>query len=229
MKIISVVPIKLNNERIPGKNTKKFSDGTPLIQLVLKTLTNVRELSEIYVYCSNPEIQKYFPNDRIKYLCRSTSLDKPTTKINEVLHSFAGIVDSDVYVLAHATAPFLKNEHFSEGIQAVTSGRYDSALAVKPLADFLWKDGLPWNYDPANIPRTQDLPKMYAETSGLYVYTRELIMKENRRIGHKPYLIPVTEIESIDIDEFEDFAIADAVYMYEKTMNHGGGGVNPLI
>ena len=31
MKVVAFVPVKLNNERLPGKNTKVFEDGTPLI------------------------------------------------------------------------------------------------------------------------------------------------------------------------------------------------------
>ena len=41
MKTVAFVPIKLNNQRTPGKNTKKFDDGTPLITLFLKTLVKV--------------------------------------------------------------------------------------------------------------------------------------------------------------------------------------------
>ena len=37
----------------------------------------------------------------------------------------------------------------------------------------------------------------------------------NRRIGDKPYIVEVSEIESVDIDEAEDFMIADAIYNYE--------------
>lgn len=33
MKTIAFVPVKLNNERLPGKNLKKFSDGTPLVKV----------------------------------------------------------------------------------------------------------------------------------------------------------------------------------------------------
>lgn len=29
MKTVVLLPIKLNNQRVPGKNIKKFSDGTP--------------------------------------------------------------------------------------------------------------------------------------------------------------------------------------------------------
>ena len=37
-----------------------------------------------------------------------------------------------------------------------------------------------------------------------------------RRIGEKPYLVEVSNIESCDIDENEDFIIADAIHYYLK-------------
>lgn len=236
MKTVALVPVKLNNERLPGKNVKCFSDGKPLIQCILETLSNVPELDEIYVYCSNPEIKKYIPDDKIKYLKRNENLDLSTTKINEVLLAFANDVAADIYVLAHATAPFIRRERFSDGIQAVKSQKYDSAFAVTKIQDFLWKDGKPFNYDLSAIPRTQDLPTMFSETSGMYIYTADLIKRENRRIGNAPYFVEVSTIESCDIDEPDDFEIANAIYMniisaYSKNvqtafLTTGGGHTN---
>ena len=54
MKTVAFVPIKLNNQRTPGKNTKRFADGTALITVFLKTLVKVEGLDEVYVFCSNP-------------------------------------------------------------------------------------------------------------------------------------------------------------------------------
>lgn len=53
---------------------------------------------------------------------------------------------------------------------------------------------------------------LYEETSGFYIYKREVMTLHNRRIGQKPYIVEVGEIESTDIDEEEDFMIADAIY-----------------
>ena len=39
-------------------------------------------------------------------------------------------------------------------------------------------------------------------------------MNENRRIGNNPAIVEVTDIEAIDIDENEDFLIADAIFNY---------------
>ncbi len=213
MKTVAVVPMKLNNRRLPNKNTKCFTNGKPLCYYILSTLLKVNEIDDIYVYCSNPDIQKFIPKG-VKYLQRSVSLDQDTTKINEVLQCFAQEVSADIYVMAHTTAPFIKKESIEKGLRAVKYKQYDSSFAVKKVQDFLWKDGKPFNYELDNIPRTQDLPALYQETSSFYIYKKEVMTKMNRRIGEEPFIVEISEIESIDIDEPEDFEIADAVFNY---------------
>lgn len=210
MKTVAFVPIKMNNERLPGKNTKKFSNGRPLITYILETLTKVKSIDEIYVYCSSPEIKEYLP-ENVVYLERDPYLDLSTTSFNEVLTSFAAAVDADIYVLTHATAPFIQAETFEKAIRALKSGDYDSAISVRRMQEFLWKDGKPFNYDPQSIPRTQDLEPLYTETCGMYVYTKKLIQEEKRRVGNTPYLVEVSSIEACDINNPEDFVVADAL------------------
>ncbi len=213
MKIVAVVPMKLNNRRLPQKNTKPFTNGKPLCYYILNTLLKCKKISEVYVYCSNEEIKKFIP-DGVKYLNRSESLDQDTTKMNEVLKAFASEVDSDIYVMTHTTAPFISVNSIEKGIDAMLNNNYDSSFAAKKLQDFLWKDGKPFNYELSNIPRTQDLPALFEETSGFYIYKKEIISKLGRRIGDNPYIVEVSEIEAIDIDELEDFKIADAIYNF---------------
>jgi CMP-N-acetylneuraminic acid synthetase len=215
MKIIAVVPMKLNNRRLPQKNTKTFTNGKPLCHYILTTLLSIGGIDEVYVYCSNPDIKEYIP-EGVTFLKRSEELDQDTTKMNEILSSFAGEVPADVYVMTHTTAPFITRESIEKGLAAVMYGEYDSAFAVKKLQDFLWKEGAPFNYKLDNIPRTQDLAPLYEETSGFYIYKGDVISELNRRIGEHPFLVEVGEIESIDIDEAEDFVIADAVYNYQQ-------------
>ena len=211
MKIVAVVPMKLNNRRLPNKNTKSFTNGKPLCFYILNTLLSIELIEEVYVYCSNPEIKEFIP-ENVKYLQRSTLLDQDSTKMNEVLKAFSSEVPSDIYVMSHTTAPFITKASISNGLKAVISNSYDSAFAAKKLQDFLWKDGKPFNYELDNIPRTQDLNPFYQETSGFYIYKNEVINNLNRRIGNNPFIVEVNEIESIDIDEQDDFIIADSIF-----------------
>ena len=210
---VAFVPLKLNNERLPNKNTKQLSDGTPLLSLILNTLKQIENVDDVYVYCSDESVIKYLPKG-VKFLQRSTELDLSTTKINEVLGSFARDIKADIYVLAHATAPFLKKESIQNGVNKVQSGDHDSALTVHKMQEFVWKDGWPMNYDLAAVPRTQDLDSLFIETTGLYIYTHDLITQRNARIGDRPYLVEVSSIESLDINNPIDFDIADAVYTH---------------
>lgn len=217
MKIVAIVPMKLNNTRLPQKNTKAFTNGKPLCYYILNTLLKIDRIDEVYVYCSNEKIKEYIPKG-VKFLKRSPSLDTDSTLMNEVLKAFAEDVFADIYVMTHTTAPFVSAESIEKGLDAVLSGMNDSAFAAKKLQDFLWENGTPFNYSLENIPRTQDLDPLYEETSGFYIYERYVITEMGRRIGQNPFIVEVNEIEAVDIDEKEDFEIADAIYnhIYRK-------------
>ena len=220
MKTVAFVPVKLNNERLHGKNTRSFTNGKPLISYILDTLCKVTNVDDIYVYCSDESIKTYLPNN-VKFLKRETYLDLSTTSFNEVLRTFAEKIEADVYVLTHATAPFITKETIECGINKVLYEGYDSALSVLKMQEFLWKDNKPFNYQLSKIPRTQDLEPIYKETCGLYVYNRDLIINKNRRIGDNPYLIEVSQTEACDINTYEDFEFAE--FCHKKI--YGGGYV----
>ena len=214
MKTVAFVPIKLNNERLPGKNIKPFTNGKPLVHYIFQTLMSVKEIDEIYVYCSSEEIVKYVPSGVI-FLKRDPYLDLSTTSFNEVLTTFAEKVDADVYILTHATAPFIKTSTIKECIEKVVNEEYDSAFCASVIQDFLWQDGEPLNFDATNLPRSQDIKPIYRETSGVYVFKKEVFLKYHRRIGVHPYIKTVTYKEAVDINNPEDFELAKAMLNVE--------------
>lgn len=209
-KIVAIMPIKMNNERLPGKNTKLLG-GKPLIKYQLDMLCQLDAVDEIYVYCSNPEIEKFLP-DKVKFLRRSEKLDLPTANFSEIFTEFMREKDADVYIYAHATAPFVTRETARECIDAVCNHGYDSAFCAVKIQDFLWKDNKPLNFEADKIPRSQDLEPIWRETSGVYVFEREMFLKLKRRVGQKPYIKNVTFRESIDINTPEDFNLAEVFW-----------------
>lgn len=220
MKTVAVVPIKLNNKRLANKNIRSFTNGKPLIFYILKTLRQVDEIDEIYVYCSSETIKGYLP-DNVIFLKRDKHFDMDTIRFNDILLEFALQVEADTYVLTHATAPFLSVETIKKAIKAVNDDGYDSAFTVRNMQEFMWESGNPINYFLDNIPRTQDLKEIQIETCGLYVYERKLITEEKKRIGKNSKLIPISKIEACDINTEEDFVLADALYNYFRMNNDG--------
>ena len=209
MKIVAIMPIKLHNERCPGKNTRLLGDK-PLLQHELDNLKLTCLCNSINVYCSDEAVIPFLP-ENVNFLKRPEYLDLPTSNFTQIFDNFIETVDSDIYVYAHATAPFITVETMKQCIEAVISGDYDSAFCAVKLQDYLWQDGEPLNFDASNLPRTQDLKPIYQETSGVYVFTKEVYQKYRRRIGKKPFIKEVSFKEAVDIDNPEDFDLAEAL------------------
>lgn len=217
MKTVAFVPIKLNNERLPHKNMLSLSHGYPLFHYILETLKSCQSIDETYVFCST-EISNILP-EGVTLIRRDPSLDSSAATANDLVAAFAQAIPADFYVMTHATSPMISSTSIQRGLQAVYSGRYDSALSVQKVQDFLWQMDTPLNYDPADTPRTQDLPLLYQETCGFYIFTKQLALEHHRRVGFRPCKIEVSPIEALDIDEQQDFWIADAVHKYVKEKN----------
>lgn len=209
MSIVAIMPIKLNNERCPGKNTRLLG-GKPLLQHELDNLKKTGLLNNIIVYCSDEAIIPFLP-EGVNFLQRPVYLDLPTSNFTQIFESFMSKQDADIYVYAHATAPYITVDTMKQCIEAVKSGKFDSAFCAVKLQDYLWQDGNPLNFDPENLPRTQDLKPIYQETSGVYVFTKEVFEKYHRRIGMHPFIKEVSFKEAVDIDNPEDFILAEAL------------------
>lgn len=213
LKVTAIMPIKLNNERCPGKNTRMLG-GKPLMQYELDNLIKTDMCDSINVYCSDEAVIQFLPSG-VRFLKRPDYLDLPTSNFTQIFSCFTEEIDSDIYVYAHATAPFITVDTMKECIKAVVSGEYDSAFCAVKLQDYLWKAGEPVNFDASNIPRTQDLDPIYKETSGVYVFTKEVFNRYRRRIGKSPFIKEVSFKESVDIDNPKDFELAEVLVNIE--------------
>ena len=216
MKTVAFVPIKLNNQRLPGKNTMLLN-GRPTCDYLFDTLTKVDTIDEKYVYCSDEAILPYvepYKERGLLFLKRDPYIDGFQVKGLEIIDRFIHDVDADIYVLTHVTQPFTKAESIEMALEKVTSGQYDSAFSAVVLQDYMWQNGKPLNYDPKNIVRTQDLDPIYMETGAFFIFRKEVFTEMGQRIGQKPYIFEIDQFEAVDIDTPEDFEFAKAVAAY---------------
>lgn len=209
MKIVAFVPIRLNSQRVEGKNLRLLGDR-PLMTYLLESLAAATNIDEVYVYCSNPAVREYLPAG-VRFLQRDERLDSNTTLGEEIYDAFTSEVEADVYVLAHATSPFIRTSTIEDAVERVAGGAYDSAFSAQRLQTFAWWQGRPLNYSLEHIPRTQDLEAVYVETSAFFVFRAEVWRENRRRIGSRPYVAVTDRIESMDIDNPDDFLLAEAI------------------
>lgn len=214
MKVVSFIPIKLNNQRLPGKNLMELS-GRPLCDYIFETLNKVDTIDEKYVYCSDESIKTYIP-EGITFLKRDQYLDGFQVKGLEIIERFVNDVDADVYVLTHVTQPFTKSESIKKALDKVLYEGYDSAFSCVKIQDYCWYEGRPFNYDMKDIVTTQNLEPIYMETGAFFIFRKEVFKELHQRIGQNPYMHIIDQFEAVDIDTAEDFEFAKAVAAYLK-------------
>ena len=180
--------------------------GRPLCYHIFDRLLKSKYIQKTYVYCSDPAIKQYIPQP-VQFLRRSERLDKDEVKGLEIYQAFVKEVKANVYVLAHATSPFIEIRSIDNAIEKVISGDYDSAFSAQEIQTFVWYDGRPLNYSLEDIPRTQDIKPVLVETSAFYIFKKDII-EARRRIGDQPWIEIVSNIEALDIDTKEDYDIA---------------------
>ena len=206
MKVVALVPIKLNSQRLPHKNILDIM-GKPMCYHIVNSLVKAKGIDEVYVYCSDEKVTEAIPEDAV-FLKRDSRLDGDLVKGFEIYESFINQVDADVYVLAHTTSPFIRTETIQHALDQVLSGEYDSAFSAQRIQTFAWYQGKPVNYDINDVPRTQDMEPIYVETSAFFIFEKEIFTKHRRRIGFRPFIQEVSDMEAVDIDEPKDYEMA---------------------
>jgi len=212
MRIVALVPSKLNSERVPLKNVKKLG-GIPLVNYTIRVLNKVSLIDETIIFASEPSICEYTHHGlKYSFLERPQYLDTQGTKIQDIICEFLVKDKADIIVLFHITSPFLKPETILECIEKVTSGECDSSFTVYEINKFCWFQGKPLNYSlDKPTPRTQDVSPVIVEQSSLYVFRREVFEKTGQRVSKNAYLKRIDHFEGHDIDTPEDFRIAELI------------------
>ena len=212
MKVALFIPIKLKNQRLPGKNLMEL-EGKPLCHYIFETVDKLDMIEKKYVFCSDPQICSYIKGN-IEFLQRDKALDGSEVKGLEIIEAFVNAVDADVYVLTHVTQPFTKASSIENALKKVLYEGYDSAFSARVLKDYCWFQGKPLNYNMQDIVVTQDLEPVYMETGAFFIFKKEVFKKYHQRIGKTQYLYEEDAYEAIDIDEKEDFEFAQAAAAY---------------
>ena len=225
-KIVALLPMKARSERITGKNFRVFA-GKPLFKWILDTLLAIDEIDKIII---NTDARKILSDNgvedsgRIEIRDRNANLCGDMVSMNRILEDDVANVDAGIYLMTHVTNPLLSKATIANAIKSYLDKQqeHDSLFTVnKVQSRFYKKDLTSVNHDPNNLVRTQDLEPWYEENSCLYLFTKESFTKTNARIGMNPMMHVTPKLESIDIDEPEDWIMAEALALYQQNKEKG--------
>ena len=214
-KVIALLPLKDNSQRIKGKNFKNMA-GKPLFSWILDTLLKIDTIDYVLI---NTDARKTLKenglneSDRVKIKDRPDAIKGDDVSMNLIIENDLSTDDADLYLMTHTTNPLLSTETIMSAIEMYDSSPNNDSLFTVNKIQTRFYDGEvnPINHDPDNLIQTQDLPIWYEENSCLYLFTKDSFSANSARIGSSPLMHPISKSESCDIDESDDWDIAEAI------------------
>lgn len=218
MKIVALLPMKANSERVPGKNFKSIC-GKPLFQWVLDELLMVADISQVIINTDargliEPHLGEV--STKVSVREREPALCGDFVSMNRIIENDIEAAPADVYLMTHTTNPLLTAPTIKSALSSFhlgsQLGECDSLFSVNRIQSRFYDENvMPVNHSPERLIRTQDLDLWFEENSCLYVFTKGSFSSSQGRIGKNPKYFVTPKIESIDIDDQEDWEMASAL------------------
>jgi len=224
MKLTALLPMKGTSERVPNKNMKDF-DGAPLYHAIMKSLLASKYIDKVVINTDSEVIasdaKEHF-KDRVIIIDRPKSIQGGDVSMNIIIDYDLSQLDGEHFLQTHSTNPLLRAETIDKAIEQYFDGldKYDSLFGVtKVQTRFYDKDANPINHNPEELLRTQDLEPLYEENSNFYIFSKKSFEDAGKkRIGIKPRIFEVNKLEAVDIDEPEDFKLAELLHIHKDNL-----------
>ena len=224
-KVIALVPMKAHSQRVPHKNLRLFC-GKPLYHYIISVLLSCPYVETVYVDTDGEEIVRDIKDHfepRVRIIWRPESLRGDFVSMNVIIEYDLSKAEGGYFLQTHSTNPLLQVSTVNRAVETFfQDGQHDSLFSVNRIQSRLYREGgTPINHDPRELLRTQDLPPVYEENSNMYIFSRTSFGKRRHRIGENPILFEIAKLESIDIDDEEDFKLAE--YIFQTYWSQQGG------
>lgn len=222
-KILVVIPARGGSKGIPRKNVRLL-DGQPLISYSINVAKSSEYVDDVVITTDDSEIALLSEKFGASVIRRSEELSTDETPLDPVVYDAMvqkeklAFDEYDLVITLQPTSPLIKTSTLDKVIEKFEDFAIDSVLTVVD------DRRLSWGYDENNerffpnyIERKnrQDLPKDFKET-GAILATRRKFVNEFSRLGTNIDIVEVSQEESVDVTNYEDWWIAEKYLQRKK-------------
>ena len=221
-KILVVIPARGGSKGIPRKNIRLLNNR-PLISYSIGVARASKYVDDVVVTTDDSEIALIAEKFGASIVRRSSELSRDEVPLAPVVYNAMiqkeklAFDEYDLIITLQPTSPLLKPQTLDRAIEKFDDFSIDSVISVVDDRNLNWGyDVGGQRYFPLYAERTNrnDLPKSFKET-GAILATRRAFVHETSSLGSNIDLIEVSREESIDIDSYEDWWLAEN-YLQKK-------------
>lgn len=230
--VVVFVPCRAGSTRVARKNTRPFADVPGgLLELKLRQLSGLEGVARVVVDSNDPEVldfsrayaRRWSGPSELLVRERPDALGRPDTRTDDLVAYAIDTLAWDHLLWTHVTSPFADRGVYRRALaryaRALEQG-WDSLMSVLRIQGFLFDAGGAPLYDrfTARWPRTQDMTPVFEADSAVFLVPRAAAERSRDRIGERPFLMELSQTESIDIDWEPDFEYAASLYRHRQEL-----------
>lgn len=224
-KAVAIITARGGSKRIPRKNIKAFS-GKPIIQYSIDAALASGIFDEVMVSTDDEEIAS---------IARSLGATVPFMRSAGSSNDFATTAEVLAEVLQqyreagkefaagcciYPTAPFVTAEKLKKAYQLLIDNKADSVIPVTRFSFPIWRSfkmeegKVSFNWPENASKRSQDLPPAFHDCGQFYFFDTAVFLQTKSLVSANTFAIEVPESEVQDIDNEEDWKIAEIKYSF---------------
>ena len=219
MKVLGIIPARGGSKSIPLKNIRIISKKH-LISYTINTAIKSKVFDYIVVSTDHKKIKKISAKyndvlvfDRPKKIAGDKSSTEETVlDVIKKIKQKNNFLPDWIFIL-EPTSPLRSTKTILKALSLIKKNKnINSLLTIKKIINTptkLFKDRI--NYITKRVSRRQDRKSFYEESSTLYCVKCSYFLKYKKIVENNPFSFLVPKIEAIDINDKEDFKIAEAV------------------
>lgn len=222
-KTLAIITARGGSQRIPKKNIKEFC-GKPIITYSIQAAMHSGCFDEVMVSTDSREIADISEaaGAKVPFMRTEQTSDNYATTadvIREVLLTYRSLgLEFDFGCCIYPTAPFLTEKILAKAMKILITSHVDAVFPVTaysfpPQRAVIIQNGLAQMQFPENRDiRSQDLETIYHDAGQFYAFRVRNFLRSGRLLGEKTIPIIRSSLEVQDIDQEEDWIIAEMKY-----------------
>jgi len=230
MRVVAIIPARGGSKGIPKKNIKELN-GHPLISYTVAAAIKSEVFDKIIVSTDCAEIGEYCKNLGVEVpFLRPAHLASDSAKSIDVIEHALDFLETkqsyipDAFALLQPTSPLRRAEDI---LNAYEMFEYEDAKSLVSITS------VPHNFNPESlyikfknnlkpyiigkdVSCRQEKPLYYARNgAAIYLVNMDWFKRNNTLFNEETVGFEMPRLRSIDIDDMEDWTLAEAVMNYE--------------
>lgn len=224
-KSVAIITARGGSKRIPRKNIRLFC-GKPIICFSIEAAISSGIFDKVMVSTDDTEIAEIALNAGAEvpfFRSANTSNDFATTAevLEEVLLQYH--LDNQEFrygCCIYPTAPFVTADKLKAAFELLKNKNADSIIPINKFSFPIWRSfkmdegRLSFNWPEYELKRSQDLPSSYHDAGQFYFFNVQKFFENKKLVSENTFGLEVPESEVQDIDNEEDWQIAEIKYSF---------------